>query len=289
MRVPDDLTASIRSWAGPAGERWLAALPGLVAGLAADWGLVVGEPFQPSGYTSLTLRVERAGEPAVLKVLIPDEWSRDEGAGLRHYGGRAAVTLLAEDPERWALLLERCLPGTPLLAEPDDVATEVVAGLAAELWAPPSAGTAFRSLEWAAGQWADTLAADRRVDPALRAEAAALLPDLLASAPPPVVLHSDLHPANVLRASRRPWLAIDPKPLLGDPALDLTPVLRDRATPENVGRRFAILREVVDPARLRGWTLVKCVEGAAWSYVAGDVASGDAFAGAAALVAALRV
>ena len=39
------------------------------------------------------------------------------------------------------------------------------------------------------------------------------------------LLHGDLHPGNVLAARRRPWLAIDPKPVVGDPAFDLAQVL----------------------------------------------------------------
>ena len=40
--------------------------------------------------------------------------------------------------------------------------------------------------------------------------------------------HWDLHFENVLAAEREPWLAIDPKPLLGDPAFDVLPALGSR-------------------------------------------------------------
>jgi streptomycin 6-kinase len=33
-----------------------------------------------------------------------------------------------------------------------------------------------------------------------------------------VVISTDLHAGNVLGAEREPWLAIDPKPFVGDPA-----------------------------------------------------------------------
>ncbi|HVF05316.1 MAG TPA: aminoglycoside phosphotransferase family protein [Frankiaceae bacterium] len=289
MRVPDDLTRSIGSWAGPAGAAWLAALPGLVAALAAEWGLAVGEPFQPSGYASLALRATRAGDPCVLKLRFPDEWSRYEGAALRHYGGGAAVALLAEDERRAALLLERCDPGSPLAREPDDVAARVVAGLARELWAPPPDGHPFRSVAGIAPVWAGEIRAGGAFDPRLAAEALETLDALVATAPAPVVLHGDLHAANVLRAARRPWLAIDPKPLAGDPAHDLAAVIRDRPAAGLVRRRFAIVCEVTgcDPGRVRGWALVQSVAGAAWSYAAGDGSSGAEFAAAAALVAPL--
>ena len=42
-----------------------------------------------------------------------------------------------------------------------------------------------------------------------------------------VVLHQDLHGGNVLRAERSPWLAIDPKPLVGEREFDLASLIRD--------------------------------------------------------------
>ena len=39
-----------------------------------------------------------------------------------------------------------------------------------------------------------------------------------------VVLATDLHAGNVLQAERQPWLVIDPKPFVGDPAFDATPL-----------------------------------------------------------------
>jgi streptomycin 6-kinase len=37
-----------------------------------------------------------------------------------------------------------------------------------------------------------------------------------------VVLATDLRAENVIRAEREPWLVIDPKPFVGDPAYDVT-------------------------------------------------------------------
>jgi streptomycin 6-kinase len=79
----------------------------------------------------------------------------------------------------------------------------------------------------------------------------------------PVLLHQDLHGGNVLRASREPWLAIDPKPLAGERELDAASLLRDRraelrrdpAAARSVKRRLDQLRAELglDRERLRGW------------------------------------
>jgi streptomycin 6-kinase len=84
-----------------------------------------------------------------------------------------------------------------------------------------------------------------------------------------VLLHGDFHPGNVLAAQREPWLFIDPKPLVGEPAYDLAQWLYNRS-------RFAIqsddpvavLRQQIDrfaadlgldPARIAGWAFVKAL------------------------------
>jgi len=43
-----------------------------------------------------------------------------------------------------------------------------------------------------------------------------------------VVLHQDFHSGNVLRATRERWLAIDPKPLVGEREFAAASLLRDR-------------------------------------------------------------
>ncbi len=76
-----------------------------------------------------------------------------------------------------------------------------------------------------------------------------------------VVLATDLHVGNVLRAHREPWLVIDPKPFVGDPAYDGTQHLlncraRLRVRPMATISRFAELLGV-DPERLRLWTFAR--------------------------------
>jgi streptomycin 6-kinase len=289
VHVPELLVRAVTTYGG---RDWLVALPSLVGSLAEDWSLTVGEAYEPGGVTALALRVQCAdGTPAVLKVRYPDDDEPvAEGAALRHFGGRGAVALLAEDEPRTALLLERCDPGTPLLDGPDDECARVVAGLLGALWSPAPEGDAYEPLSVRAARWIESVEAARDFDAELRDETLGVLRDLAVVADDDaVVLHGDLHAANVLRAAREPWLAIDPKGRAGDRTYDCAALLRDRATPETVPRRFAIVREVlgVDPERVRGWALAQAAEGAVWSYRFGDVAGGDEFAEAARLIARL--
>jgi streptomycin 6-kinase len=148
--VPRNLAAT--SAGEPALRDWLGVLPDLVADLASLWSLRVGEPFQPGGQCSWTApATDAAGTALVLKVAFrfPSGEERDEAAGLRFWGGNGVVQLYAATSTDSAcgLLLELCMPGTPLrqvLPEPDqDV---VVAGLLRRLWRQVPEVTPFRSL-----------------------------------------------------------------------------------------------------------------------------------------------
>ncbi|HYL74528.1 MAG TPA: aminoglycoside phosphotransferase family protein [Bryobacteraceae bacterium] len=84
------------------------------------------------------------------------------------------------------------------------------------------------------------------------------------------LLATDLHAGNVLRAEREAWLAIDPKPFIGDVAYDVVQHLhvceaRLHADPIGMVKRLADLVEV-DEERLRLWTFARAAADprAAW-------------------------
>jgi streptomycin 6-kinase len=256
---------------------WIADLPAIVAGLADRWSLRVGEPFQPGGQCSWTAPVtDPAGAGLVLKVgfRFPGDDERDEAAGLRCWDGNGAVRLYAahESESAYALLLERCVPGTPLgqvLAEPEQ--DLVVAGLLRQLWAQPHAAYPFRPLSQMCTAWAEEFeqeyaAADAagRIDPGLARDGIALFRALPGTAKDEVLLCTDLHGDNILAAQRAPWLVIDPKPYLGDPAYDVLQHMlncenRLAADPAGLATRMAGLAGV-EAGRVRLWLFARSVQ-----------------------------
>src|SRR5438067_1309862 len=66
-----------------------------------------------------------------------------------------------------------------------------------------------------------------RVRGALGGQAEAIFAALLATQVAPVLLHGDLHHENILAAARQPWLAIDPKGVVGEPAYEAGALLRN--------------------------------------------------------------
>jgi len=256
---------------------WIAGLPGIVAGLADRWSLSVGGPFQPGGQCSWTAPATGPnGAALVLKVgfRFPGGEERDEAAGLRIWGGNGTVRLQAacESESTYALLLERCVPGTPLgQVLPEHEQDPVVAGLLHRLWAQPHAGYAFRPLTQMCQAWADTFEADSeaagtadRIDPGLARAGIALFRELPATAGNQVLLCTDLHGDNILAARREPWLVIDPKPYVGDPAYDVLQHMlncEDRlaANPAALADRMAGLAGV-DATRVRQWLFARTVQ-----------------------------
>lgn len=249
-------------------EHWRQRAPALAQECAELWSLTLGEPYE-HGHASLTLRAELPnGGPAVLKVGFPHPEAEQEPDALAHYDGEGAVRLLAHDPERSALLLERCEPGTPLWeVEDDEEATVIAASVLRRLWKePPAHGHPFRLLADEAEAWTEQLQADweglgRPFERALVDAAADAARNLAPWQPETVLCHQDFQGSNVLRAGREPWLAIDPKPIVGEPAFDVASLLRDRRWDIRaavIRRRLDLLAAelALDPERMRGWGIV---------------------------------
>jgi streptomycin 6-kinase len=268
MRVPDGL-----DWwkAEEGGEEWLAALPRLAAECAEQWDLRLGDPFEPATI-SLVVPVERSdGTPAVLKITFPEQETEHEAAALAHWKGDGAARLLEADAGRRALLAERLAPARKLNALPDEaVANTIAAGVLQRLWSKPAAPDApFIRLEDVVDDWAVVNERRPPTQPQLVDLAAALVRELLPSPGEPVVLHQDSHTGNMLLDEQRGWLAIDPKPLVGERAFDCAALVRDRRNElmvephplARIRRRLDQLSEELelDRERIRGWAVVHAV------------------------------
>jgi streptomycin 6-kinase len=258
--IPAKLAASCRR--APDHAAWLERLPDLVAELQRRWSLTIEAPFDgeevSAAWVAPATRAD--GTAAVLKLGMPHLEGQHEIAGLRFWNGDPTVRLLAADDDLNAMLLERCEPGTILRTLPEPEQDLVIAGLLRRLWRMPLDPHPFRPLAEMTAAWSkETIAASSRwVDASLVREGLRLFEELPRTASTEVLLATDLHAGNVLSAQREPWLAIDPKPFVGDPAYDPTQHLfncegRLFSNPLPMIRRFADLLEV-DHDRVRLWT-----------------------------------
>ncbi|HLI61445.1 MAG TPA: aminoglycoside phosphotransferase family protein [Solirubrobacteraceae bacterium] len=265
---------------------WLAGLPAQVSAIVSEWELELGDPYLPGGQCAWVAPARtRAGDELVLKLSWRHREAEHEAEGLLHWAGDGTVRCLAAAhlDGTDALLLERCVPGQALgssLPEPEQ--DEIIVGLLRRLHArelPPD--HPFRSLEDTCQAWADAFelayAQDRHgLDPGPARQGVEILRTLPATAPTRVLLSTDLHAENVLSSQREPWLLIDPKPMVGDPAFDpiqhmLNCEHRLRSDPFGLARRMAELLGH-DPERVRLWLLARCVQESLDSLGAREIA-----------------
>ena len=243
------------------------------------------------------------GAEVVLKAGVPNKELRTEAAALRAFNGRGSVRLLGADPDAGLLLLERLRPGAVLTAladeAHDDAATTIAAAVMRGLRRPAPPGHDFPTVaDWGKGFARLRARFGGGTGPLPQArveEAESLFAELLASSAPAVLLHGDLHHDNILSAERQPWLAIDPKGVVGEPAYEVGALLRnlwpDRHAHRNparlLERRARQLAEELelDLARVRGWAVAQAVLSAVWSVEDNNDGWGAAIADAERLAA----
>lgn len=262
---------------GESGRRWLARLPALLSECRARWSLELEEPFENLSYNLVIPAKMKGGACVVLKLGVPCAELSTEAAALNLYGGDGAVRLLHQEAERGVLLLERVQPGTPLYeAKGDEDATRTAARLMRRLWRAPAAGHTFPTL----ARWFDALERLRhRLDnpfpPDIIGRALKTFSELVASPDKNVLLHGDLHHANILYSSARGWVAIDPKGIVGDPGYEVGTFMINRllvdATESELmdifNRRLKVFSAELemDRERLKRWAFCHAVLSGVWS------------------------
>jgi len=274
----DVAVPSCLDWArsSESGRAWLDGLPAALTACAQQWNLEIGQPYADS-FVSLVVPVtDGAGLELVLKIQLPHRESDTEADALSLWNGDGAIRLIGHDVQRHALLLEKCIPGVHLSTAGAVVGLDVMIDLLPRLWVP--AGEPFPSLSDEVSRWVQALPiefeeAGEPFERTLLDAAIETLTDLAASQGEQILIHQDLHGDNVLRAQREPWLAIDPKPLVGEREFGLSPIIRScefgHSRSAVVHRLDRLTSELgVDRDRARLWASGHAV---AWGFEGGRV------------------
>ncbi len=230
----------------------LTPLAATAAEVAREWGVALGGPFPLARYSF----VAPAGDDAVIKVTpASDDESDEEADALRLWAGDGAVPLLRHDRERRVLLLGRARPGGDLASIDDEEATTIAVEVAQRLWRP--AGGPFRWIGDHVPRWLarPQNAPGRRLVPLARRLYDEL--DVESS----TLVHGDFHHHNLL-ASGRGYVAIDPKPMLGEPEYDVASFLWNplpyRMRLDVTERRLAVFAAAgLDEWRMRAWAVIR--------------------------------
>ena len=275
--LPESFVRTITGLFEARGVAWLERLPTLIAECEARWSLRVGAPFVLS-YNYVAPATRADGTEIVLKLGVPNPELHSEIEALRIYNGRGIAHMFYGNSEEGILLLERLRPGSMLSElEDDEAATAIAANVMRQLWQPAPVEHQFPTIaKWARGL--DRLRAEFAggtgpFPPKLVEQAEALFVELIASMGEPVLLHGDLHHFNILTAEREPWLAIDPKGIVGEPAYEVGALLRNpnqeiATNPKILARRIDQLSAelAIDRARIIGWGLAQAVLSSWWDY-----------------------
>lgn len=278
-------TPKIAEIYGQSGLEWLERLPGILSSCADKWSLTLLPPFDNISYNYVVPAIQAGGRDVVLKASVviagePDKEFVAEHDALCLYDGQGMVRLLDADLKAGVILLERLIPGTTLktLADADE-ATQIAAELMGELWKPvPVAHTFPTVADWATGlqrlrphfQGGCGPFPERLLDKAER-----LFNELIDSMDEAVLLHGDLHHENILMSQRSPWLGIDPKGVIGEPAYETGAFLRNLPIAFNdIQARSSLARAVdqlsdhliLNKQRIVYWGFAQAVLSAWWSF-----------------------
>ncbi|MFE7720579.1 aminoglycoside phosphotransferase family protein [Nocardia rhizosphaerihabitans] len=240
--IPEAFAHETVTREGEPGRAWITALPDLADELLQRWSCTPDGPVM-HGNVGVVLPVRhRDLPPAVIKISFPHPGNVFEPDAFVTWNGQGAVHLFERDDERYAMLLERTGRGTLADVTNFDEAVGVLGQLSHRL--AVDAPAALPRLSDVVADWADEIrtTAAELGDPLPRhlLDAAAETLRELGPCQPETLVHGDLHDANVLVGEREPWLAIDPKGYVGDPAYDTITVIRSY--------RFAPLLFAPDPA-----------------------------------------
>jgi streptomycin 6-kinase len=230
--IPENFACFMIELSGEEGRAWLDRLPTILATCEERWNLTLGAPVSNLSFNYVAPAVLVDGTEVMVKTGLTDEFPSQPQA-LQHFDGHGMVQLLAYDEHNAAMLLERLKPGTSLRAmEDDEAAMLIAANVMRKIWRPlPPKHYPFPAVcDWGKGFARMRKLYDGGTGPfpsAIFDKAEKLYSELSASMDEPVLLHGDLHQDNILSAGREPWLAVDPKGVIGEPAFETGALLRN--------------------------------------------------------------
>jgi streptomycin 6-kinase len=280
--------SAVRSRIGADAEDWLDALPELISSCTAAWDLHVTAVANRIDTFGMSIPARRDGERVTLRLSFPDETLADETTALQTWNGEAAVQVLESDP-RGAQLRSSPTPGTPLTFERNEMrALRLVATALRSLWIEPLEG--IQTLTAEARAWGATLieryeSVHAPFEEHMVRDAETMFRSFVATQAPAVLLHGDVRlDGFVLDGDRA--VALEAKPLVGEPAFDAASLLRDDPTAlvrdptAGTARMQSRLDQLTDllevrAGRVRGWAFAVAVDMGLFAYESGDVDGGD--------------
>lgn len=287
MNLPEKFIQTVLGVHKEIGEQWLNSFDHLIQYCEQNWSLQVGAPYSLS-FNFAAPVLFNDGREAVLKLCVPGKEFHTELEALRLYGGNGIAKLIDADQERGVMILERLQPGHTLnTVENDEEATVIAASLMKKLHIPVPAS--HYEIFPTTAKWAEGLERLREhfnggtgpFPVRMVQKAEQLFAKLNRAVKNPVLLHGDLHHENILSAEREPWIAIDPKGLIGEAEYGVIQFLLNNLPDDHVAevteRRIDIFVEELklDKARVLSWAFCHSILSAWWCIEDGSEWSDD--------------
>ncbi|MDQ3798989.1 MAG: aminoglycoside phosphotransferase family protein [Acidobacteriota bacterium] len=279
--LPQKFIEGIRSAFGAEGARWLERLPEITGEIEREWSLRIEKPFPNLSYHFVAPCVFKTGGEAVVKIGFPGERATTfrEVRMLEFMDGDGICRLLRFDEKRLALLLEKVTPGENLKevcggSGGDARAVEIAIKVLRAFRREPPENIEFPAME----KWFDVLkkAGKTGFAPEYVKKARRFFDELSAASERKTLLHGDFHHENILSAERAPFLAIDPKGIIGDIGYDLSVFMVNHArwlesAPDlsekldDAIRAFSEAFEI-ESQNLRKWIFAQSILSAWWTF-----------------------
>jgi streptomycin 6-kinase len=275
--LPADFIYRITNTLGVTGKQWLAALPSLIEKTESRFKIKIGGHLPRLSYHYVTLAKHVNGEAIIVKFGAPTQDWQQEIHTLEFMQGAGVVKIIAYEPENRVALLEKLCPGEMLSTlDDDEAATAIAAILMQKIWRAINPQHSFPTTS----QWFARL--DKLHDlpknfpHGFINKAKHIAAELHQEKRPEVLLHGDLHHFNILSAKREPWLAIDPKGVVGEREYEIGAFLRNPIpdivtnmnTKKILANRVDYFAELLnfDKPRIRAWGFAQAVLAAVWAW-----------------------
>jgi streptomycin 6-kinase len=275
--LPKRFTQNALGVCGRKGEDWLKDLPRIIEELSASWSLEVEKSFLNLSYNYVAPCVCEGKIEAVLKIGLPEETPEifSEADFLQIANGAGTVKILMFDKKRHALLLEKLSPGKHLkeiFCGNETESVKIAVDVMKKLCGKPIANFEFRRLE----EWFKGLdrAENTTFPQGCVRKAQRFFYEL--NSRQKYLIHGDLHHENILSASREPFLAIDPKGIVGDIGYEISVFLNNHlwwlASDPNLREKLSdAVRQfseafAIKPQDLRKWAYAQMVLSAWWTF-----------------------
>lgn len=274
MIIPIQLQKNIISIYGEEGQKWLDTLPILLDDCKTKLQLSLDKCYPDLSFNYVAPALLHDGNEVVLKCGVPGKTQHQEASALRHFNGQGCIKLLYLDESIGVMLLEKADPGRLLEDYTDENQACIFAvELMHQLHKPLENENGFSTLQnWFAGfdELRHRFNGNTGPFPKLLLDKAQKIShNLLTSMNRKVLLHGDLHYANILSSKEHGWIAIDPKGVIGEPEFEiplprLGKKINKKIIQHNVDRFIEI--SGFDRQRILGWLFTKAVLAAWWSF-----------------------